>query len=432
MRTLRRKSHLLMLLLLQKITVVATASAWHLQTVDIQIENGKITAIAPHLPVPPQATCFDGAGKYVSGGWLDLGTHSGDPGYEARDTLHTIAAAAAAGGFTAVACMPNTLPTTTTKADIGYILRQTQHTAVTFLPIGAVTQDCAGKLLTEMYDLQNAGAVAFSDGKNPLQNAGVMLRALQYVKPFGGIVLNQPHDDSLVGGRGQMHEGLQSTLLGMKGAPAIAEELMLQRDIYLAEYTDSRLHAHCLSAAGSVALVRAAKQRGVRITASVAVANLALDDAALLDFETQYKVFPHLRQSEDRAALCEGLLDGTIDTVCSNHSPYEEDDKKLEFQYAKYGIIALETAFAIANTFTTLSAVQLAEKFGDNPRHLLNLPRLLIAVGETANLTIFDTDTTWVFTPQHIRSLSQNTPFLGSTLRGRVYGIVHKGQAVWT
>ena len=419
-----------MLLLLQKITVLNVASAWHTQTVDILIENGSITAIAPNIAAPSEAAIFDGTGKYVSGGWLDLGAHTGDPGFEARDTLHSVAAAAAAGGFTAVACMPNTLPTTDTKADVSYILNKTRQSAVTFLPIGAVTQQCAGKLLTEIYDLQHAGAVGFSDGKNPIQDGGLMLRALQYVKPFGGIIFNQPHDDSLVGGRGQMHEGLQSTLLGMKGAPAIAEELMLQRDLYLADYTDSRLHTHCISTAQSVALVRAAKQRGLRVTASVAVANLALTDAALHEFEAQYKVFPHLRESADQAALCAGLLDGTIDVICSNHSPYEEDDKKLEFQYAKYGMIGLETAFAVANTFTTLSAAQLVEKLSDNPRHILGLPPIHIAVGEAANLTIFDTETTWTFAPQHIRSLSQNTPFLGSTLRGRVYGIVHNDQFV--
>ncbi len=418
---------------IKNITVIDPQSQWNGKTVHIAIENSKIM----HIKSSDSATLsgdfgikehefeiIEGENKFISIGWLDIGTHSGDPGYEERDTLLTTAASAAAGGFTDIALMPNNNPTTATKASINYILNTTKGLNVHFHPIAAVSENCVGKLFTEIYDLREAGAVAFSDGKNSIQNTGLMLRALQYVKPFDGVVLNAPHDDSLIGGRGQMHEGYQSTLAGMRGAPSLTEELMVQRDLYLNEYAESRLHLHTISCAKSVQLVREAKAKGQQVTASVAIANLVFDDSRLSDFDTNFKVSPHLREAIDIQALKEGLQDDTIDIICSNHTPQEEDEKRTEFQYAKFGMLGLEATFAAANTFAQLSVEKLIEKLAINPRKLLHLPICTVEEGQSVKLTIFDTTTVWTFSKTDNHSKSSNCPWIGMELKGKVWQII--------
>ncbi len=414
-------------LYIKNVKVLDKQSSWNGQTVNIHIENGKIAAIQSSenaafsddfLIKKPKV--IEAENAFISIGFIDIGTHTGEPGYEDRDTLATTAKSAAAGGFTGVALMPNTEPVTAKKADIAYILNTTKNWGVQFYPIAAVSEKCEGKMFTEMYELQKAGAVAFSDGKNPIQNGGLLLRALQYVKPFAGVVLNTPHDDALIGGRGLMHEGYQSTLAGMRGAPSLAEELMVQRDLYLNEYADSRLHLHAISCAKSVDLVREAKQKGQKVTASVAIANLVFDDMNLADFDTNFKVTPHLREKSDIDALKKGLKDGTIDIICSNHTPQEEDAKRVEFQFAKFGMLALEACFAAANTFTVLSPEELVEKLAINPRKLLNLAQEKIEIGENANFTLFDTTTVWLFETENNHSKSSNCPWIGMEFKGKI------------
>ncbi len=414
-------------LYIKNITVLDKQSSWNKQKVNIYIENGKIAAIQSSDKLAfsgdfrmENATIITAENAFIAIGFIDIGTHTGEPGYEDRDTLESTAKSAAAGGFTGLALMPNTQPATAKKADILYILNTTKNWGVHFYPIAAVSENCAGKMFTEMYELQKAGAVAFSDGKNPIQNGGLLLRALQYVKPFEGVVLNTPHDDALIGGRGQMHEGYQSTLAGMRGAPSLAEELMVQRDLYLNEYADSRLHLHTISCEKSVDLIRDAKQKGQKVTASVAIANLVFDDAFLADFDTNFKVTPHLREKKDIAALQKGLKDGTIDIICSNHTPQEEDAKRVEFQFAKFGMLALEACFAAANTFAELSPEELVEKLAVNPRKLLNLKQEKIEVGEDANFTLFDTTSVWRFEAENNHSKSSNCPWIGMELRGQI------------
>ncbi|MCU0346913.1 MAG: dihydroorotase, partial [Saprospiraceae bacterium] len=300
-----------MQLLIKNATLVHPSSKHDGAKTDILIENGKIHSLGTGLSAGT-ATVFDAKGACVSPGWLDLGTLIGDPGHEHREDFSSAGKAAAAGGYTAIACLPNTVPALHSKSEIQYVRSRSVASLVDFLPIGAVTQDCAGKDFTEMYDMQAAGAVAFSDGKKPLQDSGLMLRALQYVKPFDGVILNRPHDRSMAPG-GQMHEGTMSTSLGLKGVPALAEELMLRRDIYLAEYTGSRLHVLNISTAGSVQLVREAKAQGLQVTASVAAMNLACDDHLLSEFDPNWKVMPPIRELSDMEALQAGLADGTID-----------------------------------------------------------------------------------------------------------------------
>lgn len=402
---------------------------------DIAVRDGVIEAVGENLPAAAGAEVwnFPGRAPHVSPGWLDVGAQGGDPGYEHREDLHSLARAAAAGGFTALACFPNTHPAVHAKSEILYIKNKTAASPVAFYPIGAVSQQTEGKDLAELYDMHAAGAAAFSDGSRPVQDAGLLLRALQYVKAFDGLVLNQPHHKTLAAG-GQMHEGLVSTRLGMKGLSALAEEIMVQRDLGLLEYAGSRLHLHLLSTRRSVDLVRRAKAAGWAVTASVAAVNLCFTDEKMAAFDANWKVLPPLRNASDTEALLEGLADGTIDLICSNHAPWDEEAKNLEFPYAEFGMIGLETTFALCRTFLDkkLSVPVLVEKLSLAPRRVLGLPAPEIHPGAPAELTVFDPDFEWVFSENDIRSKSKNTPFVGQTFRGKALGIVGRGQAVLT
>ncbi|TAK43452.1 MAG: dihydroorotase, partial [Saprospiraceae bacterium] len=285
------------------------------------------------------------------------------------------------------------------------------------------------KDITEMYDMNAAGAVAFSDGKNTMRDSGLMMRALLYVQPFGGVILNHPLDEDIAHG-GQMHEGVMSTSLGLHGIPGISEELMVQRDIFLAGYTGSRLHLLNISTAGSVRLIKAAKAKGLDVTASVAAMNLACDDSHLFDFDSNFKVMPPLRGKDDLKALHKGLKDGTIDCITSNHTPLDTEAKNLEFPYAAFGAIGLETAFALSNTYLkgVLSTEQLVEKLAIAPRRILGMEVPEIAEGAAADLTVFDPEREWTFTEKDIFSKSKNTPFIGWTFKGKALAIIRKNQ----
>lgn len=400
---------------------------------DMLIRNGMIETIGENLK-PEKGTEIWGGESHslcVSPGWFDFGVHAGDPGYEHLEDLHSAASAAAAGGFTAVACFPNTNPAIASKSEILYVKNKTADKPVTFYPIGAVSEKCEGKDLAELFDMHAAGAVAFSDGKKPVQDAGLLLRAMQYARAFKGLIINEPHHKSIAAS-GQMHEGVVSTSLGLKGIPALAEEVMVQRDLRLLEYADSRLHLHLLSTAGSVAMVRSAKKAGLPVTASVAVANLCFTDEKLLDFNSYWKVMPPLRSRADAEALLDGVLDGTIDLIVSNHTPWDEEAKNLEFTYAEFGMTGLETAFAMCRTFldNKLDMNTLVEKLALVPRRVLGLPVPEIRPGARAELTVFDPEASWVFAEADIRSKSRNTPFIGQTFKGKVWGIVAGGQSV--
>ena len=297
---------------------------------DILLKDGLIEAIGDQIPLPQGAGLWESSNLCVSPGWLDVGVYAADPGYEHREDLSTAAAAAAAGGFTAMACFPNTDPALHTKSEILYVKNKANDLPVYCYPIGAISQSCEGKDLAELFDMHTAGAIAFSDGKRSVQDAGLLLRALQYAKAFNGLIINVPHHKTIAAG-GQMHEGVMSTSLGLKGLPALAEELMVQRDLSLLEYSEGRLHIHLISTAKSVALVRAAKQAGLRVSCSVTVANLCFSEEKLADFDSNWKIVPPLRNKADADALLEGLADGTIDFICSNHSPWHEEAKSLEF-----------------------------------------------------------------------------------------------------
>jgi dihydroorotase len=407
---------------------VLPASKTSGEQADIFIKNGKIAAIG-HLGTIEGAETIDIQGACVSPGWLDLGTLVGDPGFEHREDFHSVAKAAAAGGFTEIACLPNTFPAIHSKSEVLYVKNSSKGSLVGFLPIGAISLDCKGKDIAEIYDMHAAGAVAFSDGKKPVQDSGLLTRALQYVQPFEGVIINQPLEKSIAP-NGQMHEGIVSTSLGLRGIPSLAEELMVQRDIYLAAYTGGRLHLHNISAAGSVKLVKEAKERGLKVTASVAAMNLACDDHLLNEFDSNFKVMPPIREQADFEALRQGLKDGIIDCITSNHTPLDEEAKNVEFPFADFGAIGLETAFALCHTHLRhlLTVEELVDKMAIAPRNILNLPIPEIKEGATANLTIFDPNHDWTFSQNDIYSKSKNTPFTGWHFTGKVLGIVHNYQ----
>ena len=420
------------MIFLQNVRTVENADSKNRdERLHIAIRDGVITAIGKDIAPDKDAQVYDCQGAVACPGWMDLGTQIADPGYEHREDLHAAARAAAAGGFTAVACMPNTKPVVHSKAEVLYVRNKTADLPVRFFPIGAISQDNAGKDLAELYDLFAAGAIAFSDGRHPVQDAGLLLRALQYTQAFGGLVMNRPHHHG-IGGGGQMHEGLQSTMLGMKGIPALAEELIVQRDLKLLAYSGGRLHIQLVSTADSVAMIRAAKAAGLPVTCSVAVANLAFTDAQLAHFDSNYKVNPPLRAETDRQALIQGLLDGTVDCICSNHEPWDTEHKNLEFPYAEFGMSGLDTAGALSYTVLkdTLSFAQLAEKWADGPRRILGLPVPRIAVGAAAEITLFDPELRWTVQAADLRTQSKNTPLIGQTLQGRPLGIVRNNTLI--
>ena len=418
------------MLLLKNVKIVAPSSDLNGQISDILInKNGEIEKISAHVAASKGTTVFEKEGTCVSIGWLDVGVQTGDPGYEHREDLASTARAAMAGGFTAVAPFPNTHPTIQSKSEILYIKNKTQSYLVDFYPIGAVSEGCKGKDIAEMVDMHHAGAIAFSDGRKPLQDGGLLLRGVQYAQIFDGLVFNFPFDKTIAP-HGQMHEGMTSTSLGLPAIPSLAEELMVQRDLQLIQYADARLHFHNISTARSCEFIRNAKKQGLKVTASVAALNLCFDDTALSSFNTHFKVMPPLREKTDIEALIKGLKDGTIDFINSNHTPIDNEGKDLEFPYAEFGAIGLETAFSMVNQFLhkKLTIHQLVENFAMNGRKVLGLKIPEIKEGAAANLTLFNPNTAWTFNEKDIFSKSKNTPLMGQTLRGRVEGVVNKGQ----
>ncbi|MFO8030110.1 MAG: dihydroorotase [Cyclonatronaceae bacterium] len=378
---------------------------------------------------------FDARGAYVSPGWMDMHVHLREPGYEHKETVRTGCDAAAAGGFTAVACMPNTDPPIHTRDVVSYVLKQAGGLPVDVYPIGTVTKERAGKSISEMADMKEGGAVAFSDDGDPVQDSRLMRIALEYAAMLGVPIIN--HEEDLPLSRpGHMHEGRISTRLGLPGSPAIAEEIMIARDILLSELTGGHVHVAHISTRKGVELVREAKQKGLRVTTEVCPHHFDLTDEEIerQHFHTNWKMHPPLRTAGDVQAVIEGLQDGTIDAICTDHAPHSVDEKEVEFIYAPNGIIGLETAWSIVcKQLVKAGKISLQEavrKMAVHPRNILNIQVPRLAVGEYANLTLFDTTSEWVCTPESIRSRSSNTPWLNETLTGRALAIYNKGQFV--
>ena len=403
-------------LLIKSATISDPGSPFYQQAVDVLIEKGQIVKIAKKIDSDIEA--FDARGKHLSPGFFDLNCNIGELGLETKEDLKSGTAAAAAGGFTGLALMPNTQPAAHSKSEIEYLVNRAKNNLVDIYPLGALSHKREGKDLAEMYDMYQHGAVAFTDGNRPVQDAGLMERALLYTKGFDALVLSYP-EDTAIAGKAKVHEGEVSTLLGMKGIPSLAEELMVARDLYLAEYTGSKIHFTTISTERSVSLIKEAKKKGLPVTCDVAVHHLLLTDDALMGFDSQYKVKPPLRTKKDVKALLAGLKDGTIDAITSQHTPHEVEFKNVEFEVAEFGMIALQTAFSVALE-AGLSVNAIIEKMAINPRKILGLDVLVIAEGSEANLVIFDENADWTFDKANNQSKSYNSPFIGQKLKGSI------------
>ena len=412
-------------LLIKQAKVVDPNSPHNGKRVDILIENGQLKSIRKNIS--SNAKTISGKNLHVSPGWFDMHVNFRDPGDEHKEDLNSGCSAAAFGGFTGVACMPGTNPPLHTKADIEYIISKAKGNVVDVHPIGALSKGLQGKEMTEMYDMSLSGAVAFSDEKNPISSAGVLSRALLYVNMFNGLVISHSQDESIAL-EGQMNEGDTSTSLGLNGMPALAEEIMITRDVYLAEYTNSRLHFATVSTGNSVEIIRNAKRKGIKVTAEVAAHQIGIDDSELVTFDSNFKVNPPLRTKKDIAALKKGLSDGTIDAICSDHNPEDVETKNREFDIASFGVIGLETAYAVANTHSGLTSGEIVDKMSISPRKILGIEVPVIKNREKANLTIFDPKLKWTYRSGDIRSKSANSPFIDKTFTGKAIGIFNNNK----
>ncbi len=417
-------------ILIKSARIVQPGTVHHGKTLDILIENGTITQIAVTIRPERNVKLIEQENLHVSTGWMDMQAHFCDPGYEYKEDLESGVRAAAAGGFTDVAIVSSTNPPVHSKSQVLYIKNNTQDAVVTVHPTGTISHKQEGIDLSEMYDMKQAGAVAFSDDKKVISNAGLLTRALLYIKNFDGTLLTHCNEKSISNG-GKMNEGITSTRLGLEGMPGLAEELMVMRNIFIAEYTDAALHIASISTQKSVELIRSAKAKGLKITASVTAYNLALDDQLLEGFDSNYKLDPPLRTKKDIAALHTGLTDGTIDAITSDHRPQNIESKEVEFAHAANGMIGLETAFGLMNTNKgKIKLDTLIQALTKGPRTILKLKQPVIEKGEPACLTLFNPTQEWQYQEKHIQSKSKNSPFINTSFKGKVIGIINKKQLV--
>jgi len=401
---------------------------------DILVEDGKIVKLGRNLS-PSRKKGLDSmelAGLVVTPGLVDMHTHLREPGFEYKETIQTGSEAACAGGFTSIACMPNTNPVNDTRSVTEFILRKAAETnLVNVYPIAAITMQSQGNALAEFWDLKEAGAIALSDDGKPVMDSAVMRRALEYAHSLGLPIISHCEDTCLSSG-GAMHEGFASTELGLPGIPGIAEDIMVARDLLLVEYTRSSIHIAHVSTAGSVRLIRDAKKRGIKVTAETAPHYFTLTDDDLRTYDVNAKVYPPLRGKADVEAIKEGLRDGTIDAIASDHAPHAQTDKEVEFEYAASGMIGLETSLALGLRLVSadvLTLNQLFEKMSTNPARILRIPGGTLRPGAPADLTIIDLQRSWTVSREAIRSLSKNSPFLGWDLTGKAV-MTMKGGAV--
>lgn len=404
-------------LLVKNVIIADPQSQFNKQECDVRVVDGQIKNIGK-LTAHPDETIFDASGAFLTPGFFDLNCVAGDPGFETKEDIQTLTAAATAGGFTGLALLPQANPVVQSKSQVEYIINKAKNNLVDVLPVGAISQNREAKELAELFDMQQAGAVAFSDGDKALQDDGFMSRALQYAKGFDALLMVYPENKSIAG-KSQINESKNSVLLGMKGLPALAEEMHIARDIFLATYNETKIHISNISTAGAVALIRKAKKEGVQVSCDVTAHHLVFTEELLADFDSNYKVKPPLRGKADVKALMAGLKDGTIDAITSQHRPEEIEFKNVEFEIAHYGIIALQTLLPLLLK-AGLDVGLIAEKLAINPRKLLNLAVPVIAEGEKANFTIFNMNEKWLYNSSNNFSKSANSPLLGAELRGKV------------
>ncbi|MGV8945682.1 MAG: dihydroorotase [Lutibacter sp.] len=415
-------------LLLKSATIIDNSSPFHLQKKDILIENGTITKIADHLKNPKNYQEIKLDNLHISQGWFDSSVCFGEPGFEERETIENGLITASKSGFTAVAVNPNTYPSVDNKSAIQFIKNKANHAATALFPIGNLTKSGKSEDIAELYDMQNAGAIAFGDYNKAVSNANLLKIGLQYAQNFGALILSFPQDNSIAG-TGLVNEEINSTKLGLKGIPAMAEELQIVRDLFLLEYTGGKLHIPTISTSKSVTLIKEAKNKKLDVTCSVAAHHLVLNDDELKGFNANTKILPPLRTSKDQKALIKGLKEGVIDMVTSDHNPIDIEHKKVEYSNAKFGTIGLESLFGALNKAIGLET--LIDCLTTKPRERFNIPTYPIKEGKPANITLFNPDYESVFSENNILSTSKNSIFLNKNLNGKVYGIIANNKMVF-
>jgi dihydroorotase len=401
---------------------------------DVLIRDGKIAAVGPGLKAPAGAAVIDATGKWVLPGFVDLHVHLREPGFEYKETIASGTAAAVAGGFTSVCCMPNTQPVNDNQSVTELILDKARAAGfATVFPIGAITKGSEGKALAEFGELKAAGCVAVSDDGKPVMNAMVMRRALEYARTFDLPVVDHCECTHL-SEEGCMHEGQVATELGLHGIPSASEDVMVARNLALTELTGGRLHLAHLSTAGSVRMVREAKARGIRVTAEACPHHFLLTEEAVREFNTNAKMNPPLRSRKDVDAIKAGLKDGTIDVIATDHAPHAAFEKEREFDYAPFGIVGLETAWGLTMVLVeegVLTVEQAVAALTAQPARAFGLTKGALAVGADADVTIVDPDAQWVVDPERFRSKGRNTPFSGWKLKGQVVSTLVGGRIVY-
>ena len=422
-------------LLIKSAKIIDTNSKFHNKIMDVFIKDGKIDKIARSIKSCKESLAngseieFSANNLHLSPGWFDLHANFSEPGNEQKETLESGSRAAAKGGFTGVMIMPNTTPSLDNKGMIKYIQNATKGNIVDIFPAGNLTMKQEGNEIVEMHDMSKAGCLAFTDDKESIKRNEVLKIALLYAKDCNALIMNYPNENSIAN-NGYMHEGAISTKLGLRGIPAIAEEMMVDRDISICEYTESRFHLSYISTKGSAEKIKKAKTKGLNITADVALHNLFLTDESINNFDTRYKVMPPLRTKNDNRALIKALKEGTIDVITTDHSPQDEEHKRVEFDNAKNGIIGLESAFGLLGKHLVpdLGLSQIIKNIAINPRNILGINEATLVEGNIANITLFNPDLEWEFTKEEIKSKSDNTPFIGVKLKGKALAIFNNGK----